>query len=116
MYAKSGSIEDAWRVFNRMAMHDVMAWSAMILGHVKCGQGHKVLELSQQMQSEGVQPDPGIFVALLNACASVVALEEGFQVEKQISQSSPHSDIFAGSSLVDIYMPNVGALRMLGGY
>jgi pentatricopeptide repeat protein len=46
MYAKCGSIEDAWRVFNRMAMHDVIAWSAMILGQVKCGQGHKVLELS----------------------------------------------------------------------
>jgi len=67
------------------------------------------------MQSEGVQPDSGIFVAMLNACASVVALEEGFQVKKQISQSSSHSDIFAGSSLVDMYMPNVGALRMLRG-
>ncbi len=55
------------------------------------------------------------FAALLNACASVVALEEGFQVEKQISQSSSLSDIFACSSLVDMYMPNVGALRTLGG-
>jgi pentatricopeptide repeat protein len=82
---------------------------------MKCGQGHKVLALFQQMQSEGVQPDPGIFVAMLNACASVVALEEGFQVEKQISQSSSHSDIFAGCSLVDMYMLNVGALRTLGG-
>ncbi|KAH8968189.1 hypothetical protein BDL97_03G116400 [Sphagnum fallax] len=110
MYAKCGSIEDAGRVFNRMAMHDVIAWSA-----IKCGQGHKVLELSQQMQSEGVQPDPGIFVTMLNACASVVALEEGFQVKKQISQSNSHSDIFTGSSLVDMYMPNVGSLRTLGG-
>jgi pentatricopeptide repeat protein len=45
MYAKCGSIEDVRRLFNMMPMHDVIAWSAMNLGHVKCGQGHKVLEL-----------------------------------------------------------------------
>jgi pentatricopeptide repeat protein len=39
MYAKCGSIEDAWRVFNRMPTHDVVVWSAIISGHVKCGQG-----------------------------------------------------------------------------
>ncbi len=41
----SKSIKDAQRLLNMMPMHDVIAWSAMILGHVKCGQGHKVLEL-----------------------------------------------------------------------
>jgi len=46
MYAKCGSIEDVWGLFNRMPMHDAIAWSAMIMGHVKCGQGHKALELS----------------------------------------------------------------------
>ncbi len=39
MYAKCGSIEDACRVFNKMPSRDVVTWSAMILGHVKCGQG-----------------------------------------------------------------------------
>jgi pentatricopeptide repeat protein len=32
----------------------------MILGHVKCGQGQKALELFQQMQQEGVQLDSGL--------------------------------------------------------
>ncbi len=45
MYAKCGSIEDARRVFNKMPSRDVVTWSAMILGHVKCGQGQKALEL-----------------------------------------------------------------------
>ncbi|CAK9270829.1 unnamed protein product [Sphagnum jensenii] len=153
MYAKFGSIEDAWRVFSRVPMCNVVAWTAIILDHVKCGEGQQALAFYQQMYLEGVepnpayfvgvsimaleegrcvhqqinqsgyksdvfvgvQPDPGIFVTMLNACASVVALEEGFQVEKQISQSSSHSDIFTGSCLVDTYMPNVGSLRTLGG-
>jgi pentatricopeptide repeat protein len=62
MYAKCGSIEDVLRVFSRLATHDVVSWSAMILGHVKCGQGLKALELFQQMKQEGVEPDPVTFV------------------------------------------------------
>ncbi|CAK9194412.1 unnamed protein product [Sphagnum troendelagicum] len=50
MYAKCGSIEDAWRVFNKMPSQNVVTWSSMILGHVKCGQGQKARGLFEQMQ------------------------------------------------------------------
>jgi pentatricopeptide repeat protein len=49
MYAKCGSIEEAWRV-----SQNVVTWNARVLEHVKCGQGQKALELFQQMQQEGV--------------------------------------------------------------
>ncbi len=84
MYAKCGSIEDAWRVFHKMTSHDVVYWTVMILGHVKCGQGHKALELFQQMQQEGLRTDGVTFVGVLNACASVVALDKGRPVHEQI--------------------------------
>jgi pentatricopeptide repeat protein len=103
MYAKCGSIEDALRVFSRMATRDVVSWSGMILGHVKCGQGLKALELFQQMKQEGVEPDPATFVGVLNACASVAALEEGRHVHEEIIQSGCATDVFVGSSLVDMY-------------
>ncbi|CAN5968135.1 unnamed protein product [Sphagnum jensenii] len=46
MYAKSGSIEDASRVFNKMPYsQDVVTWTAIILGHVQSRQGQKALEL-----------------------------------------------------------------------
>jgi hypothetical protein len=32
MFAKCGSIEDAWRVFNNMALPDVVSWKAMLGG------------------------------------------------------------------------------------
>ncbi|CAK9855661.1 unnamed protein product [Sphagnum jensenii] len=51
-YAKCGSIEDAWRVFNKMPSQNVVTWSTMILRHVKCGQGQKALGFFQQMQQE----------------------------------------------------------------
>ncbi len=103
MYVKCGSMEDAWRLFNKMPIRTVVAWSALILGHVKCGQGEKALELFRQMQLEGLEPDPVTFVRVLNACASVAALEEGRCVEEQIIQSCCEYDVFVGYSLVDMY-------------
>jgi pentatricopeptide repeat protein len=41
MYTKCGSIDDAWRVFNRVPTQDVVSWSVMILGHVKSVGKHK---------------------------------------------------------------------------
>jgi pentatricopeptide repeat protein len=86
-----------------MPSRDVVTWNAMVLGHVKCGHEHKALELFQQMQQEGVRPDSVTFVGVLNACASVIALEEGRRVHQQIIQSGLESDVFVGSSLVDMY-------------
>ncbi len=53
------------------------------------------------------------FVGVLNACASLAALEEGRCVHQQIMQSGLEPHVLVANSLVDI-MQNVGAWRMLG--
>ncbi len=65
--------------FNNMPSWIAVSWAAMIFGHVKCGEGQKVLQVYQQMemQQEGVQPDPATFIRVLNACASVFSLQGG---------------------------------------
>jgi hypothetical protein len=97
----------------------------MMLEHVNCGQGHKALELFLQME-QGVEPGSVTFVGVLNAYASVVALEDGRCVHVQIIESGWDSNLFVGSSLVDTYakcesmenpwkvINNVRAWRMLG--
>ncbi len=57
MYAKCGGLEDDWSQYNKVPEGNVVTWSTMIFGHVKCGQGQKELGLFQHMQQEGVQPD-----------------------------------------------------------
>jgi pentatricopeptide repeat protein len=47
MYANCGSIEDAWKVFNQTSTPNAVSWSTIILGHVKCGQGQKAMQLYQ---------------------------------------------------------------------
>ncbi|KAH9537908.1 hypothetical protein CY35_16G076900 [Sphagnum magellanicum] len=103
MYAKSGIMQDPWRVFNKMPSEDVVNSTVMILQHVQCGQGQMALELFQQMQQEGMQPDSVTFVGFLNACSSVVAFEEGGCVHLQIIQSGLELDVFVGNSLVDMH-------------
>jgi pentatricopeptide repeat protein len=75
----------------------------MILGHVQCGQGQKALQLFQQMQQEGVQPNFITFLGVLKACARVVALEEGRCVHQQIIQSGLESNVFVRSTFIDMY-------------
>jgi pentatricopeptide repeat protein len=55
------------------------------------------------MQHKGVRPDSFTFVALLNACASIVAIEEGRCAHKQIIETGQDSNVFVGNCLVDMY-------------
>ncbi|CAK9204390.1 unnamed protein product [Sphagnum troendelagicum] len=86
-----------------MPSSNVVTWIAMILGHVKCGQGQRALELFRETQQEGVWPDSVILVGVLNACASMVALEEARCVHQQIIGCGWDSDVFVANSLVDMY-------------
>jgi pentatricopeptide repeat protein len=114
MYAKCVSMDNVHQVFKKMlpCSLDVVTWNAMIFGHVKCGEGLKALELVQQMQQEGVQPDSVTFVRVLNACASLMGLEDGGHAHELIVQSGCESDAFMGSSWLTC-MPNAAAQKML---
>jgi pentatricopeptide repeat protein len=48
-------------------------------------------------------------VGVLKACASLAVIEEGRCVHQQIIQSGLESDVFVGSSLVDMY-PKCGSI------
>ncbi len=103
MYAECGSIDDAQQVFSRMPAHDVVSWTSLILGHVKCGEAEKALELFQQMQRERVKSNPVTFVGVVNACTSILALDTGRHVHEQIIKCGHESNIFVANSLIDMY-------------
>jgi pentatricopeptide repeat protein len=77
MYAKCGSIEDAWRVFNKMPSQDVVAWNAILGGCAMHGHGKKALKHFEQMCEEGVKSDDITFVCLLSACSYAGLVDEG---------------------------------------
>ncbi len=61
------------------------------------------MELSQRMQQEGMVPDKFTFVPVLNACASLQALEEGRRVHLQIMERGFDSIPYVSNSLIDMY-------------
>eukprot|EP01018_Ginkgo_biloba_P018985 Gb_02561 [translate_table: standard] len=56
-YSKSGRMENARHVFDRMSERDVVSWNAIISGYAQNGQCHESLNLFHQMQVAGLKPN-----------------------------------------------------------
>ncbi|XVE66843.1 hypothetical protein DITRI_Ditri08aG0112300 [Diplodiscus trichospermus] len=78
MYAKCASMTDARRVFDHMPDRNMDSWHLMIHGYADNGLGDDGLQLFEQMRNLGLKPNEQTFVAVLSACGSAEAIEEGF--------------------------------------
>ncbi|KAK8553148.1 hypothetical protein V6N13_089363 [Hibiscus sabdariffa] len=79
MYAKCGSLDKAWNVFNGMAKRDVVSWNAMLHGFAMHGRGREALHVFSRMKKEGFQPDRITFVGVLCACTHAGFIDEGVE-------------------------------------
>jgi pentatricopeptide repeat protein len=57
----------------------------------------------QEMQQKRMSLHTFTFVPVLNACASLQALDEGLRAHQHIIQCGWEADVFVGSCLVDMY-------------
>eukprot|EP01018_Ginkgo_biloba_P030030 Gb_09794 [translate_table: standard] len=103
MYAKCGSILNARQVFDKMPQRNSISWNAMISVYCQHDYGENALRLFHQMQRCGVKPTQFTFGSVITACASLLAMEEGKQVNVHIIKTGYTSDLFVGSALVNMY-------------
>lgn len=94
MYAKSGSIKDAKKVFQRLVKQDVVSWNSIISGYAQHGLGVEALQLFEEMLKVKVQPNQITFLSVLTACSHSGLLDEGqyyfelmknYEIEPQIA-------------------------------
>ncbi|OVA09829.1 Pentatricopeptide repeat [Macleaya cordata] len=78
MYSKSGSIEDARRVFSDMIHRDTITWNSMISGYSHHGLGREALLVFHQMLASFGVPNYITFVGVLSACGHLGLVDEGF--------------------------------------
>lgn len=78
MYSKCESMADARRVFDHMLDKNMDSWHLMINGYAANGLGDDGLALFEEMKTSGLSPNEETFLAVLEACASADAIEEGF--------------------------------------
>ncbi|KAG8634192.1 hypothetical protein MANES_17G017700v8 [Manihot esculenta] len=78
MYGKCASMTDARRVFDHMPDRNMDSWHLMINGYANNNLGDEGLQLFEQMRQLGLKATEVTFLAVLSACASADAVEEGF--------------------------------------
>ncbi|KAF8388386.1 hypothetical protein HHK36_027053 [Tetracentron sinense] len=82
MYSKSGNLNYAQSVFNRMVGKNVVSWTSMITGYAVHGFGSRALEVFQEMMEMGIKLNEVTFVSILAACSHCGLVEEGMQYFK----------------------------------
>lgn len=102
-YAKCGALEFSFRVFEQMPIRDVVSWTTLISGFVAQGRGRDSAEFFCEMRREDVRPNEFTLATVLKGCSLSSDLDFGKQVHGEAVKSGVLSDVYIGSSLIDIY-------------
>lgn len=103
MYANSGSLECAFRAFDKMPKRNTVSWNAIIAGCGLQGSCGKTLNLFIEMQKQGIKPNQFTFAGILRACANIASLEQGKQIHVFVIKTGLEADLFMASILLDMY-------------
>ena len=103
MYGKCGIFAKAQEIFDSIAVRDVILWTALMSGHVECGQDDEAIDCMEKMQQEGISPNAFTFVCGLKACGSVRCAEKLRTLHAEIMKKGLEHEMLIGSTLVDVY-------------
>ncbi|KAH0731488.1 hypothetical protein KY289_002676 [Solanum tuberosum] len=107
MYAKStmnGSMDDSRKVFDRMADHNVMSWTAIITGYVQSGHyDMEAIKLYCRMIDSAVKPNHFTFSSLLKACGNLSNPAMGEQIYNHAVKLGLASVNCVANSLISMY-------------
>ncbi|KAF3438309.1 hypothetical protein FNV43_RR21071 [Rhamnella rubrinervis] len=85
MYAKCGSMRNAYMVFSKMSNKDVASWNIMIMGYGAHGYGNEALDMFSHMCEAQLKPDEITFVGVLSACNHAGLLRQGHEYFTQMT-------------------------------
>ncbi|KAI5076873.1 hypothetical protein GOP47_0008938 [Adiantum capillus-veneris] len=104
LYANCGELGTAKALLDMHSCKDVVAWTALIAGYAREGQGYNALDCFEQMQCLGILPNSVTYVCTLKACATIKAIDKGKQIHDEIVQQGLlRNDIVLGGALLGMY-------------
>jgi len=103
MYAKCGSMEEAYLVFSQIPAKDIVSWNIMIGGYSKNSLPNEALKVFSDMQKES-RPDGITMACVLPACGSLAALDIGRGIHGCILRNGYSSDLHVVNALIDMYV------------
>ncbi|KAG0500152.1 hypothetical protein HPP92_000224 [Vanilla planifolia] len=111
VYGKSGSIQDARKVFDEMVSCDIISWNTIISCYGFNGCPQEAILLFEEMKLEGLKPNRVTFIALLSAFSHAGMVDQGLDYFKSMStQYGIIPDVGHYACIVD----NMGRLGELG--
>ncbi|KAL6201253.1 hypothetical protein ACLB2K_024968 [Fragaria x ananassa] len=85
MYAKCGSMKNAYMVFDKMKNKDVASWNIVITGYGMHGNANEALDMFSHMCEAQIEVDEVTLVGVLSACSHSGLVSEGRELLRQMS-------------------------------
>ena len=105
MYCKCGCFDNAVRLFKMRGDldRDVVSWNIMVSGCISNHKFEDACNFFWVMRREGLKPDEASYSSVLNASASLSALDQGTLIHDQIIKSGFVKNACVLSSLITMY-------------
>ncbi|KAL0314420.1 UNVERIFIED_CONTAM: Pentatricopeptide repeat-containing protein [Sesamum angustifolium] len=104
IYARSGKVSVARRLFDSLDKRDAVTYTSMIAGYGMHGDGKIAVKLFEEMIKSQIKPDHLVMVAILTACSHSGLVAQGqllFERMLSIYGITPNLEHFA--CMVDLY-------------
>lgn len=110
MYAKSGSMVDARKVFDRVDQKDLVTWNTMLTAYAQYGLGKEAVAHFEEMRRCGIQLNQITFLSILTACSHGGLVKEGkhyfdmmkdYNVEPEIDHYVSYVDLLGRAGLLN---------------
>lgn len=103
MYAKSGNLPDARKLFNTLRNRNLQSYNAIIVGYARSCQGFEAFQIFRLLLKSGLGLDEISLSGALSACAAIKGYLEGIQVHGLAIKSTFWSNVCVGNAILDMY-------------
>lgn len=100
---KCGDVKEAVELFGRLPHRTVFAWTSVISGYARGGEGEEALRVYTCMLEEGLKASKYTLVILLKACAGALDLGRGKHIHAEARKDGSETTLFVGTGIVDMY-------------
>ncbi|CAH8387525.1 unnamed protein product [Eruca vesicaria subsp. sativa] len=104
MYGKCGEMKSACRVFEGIALRNVVSWTSMIAGFVKNGLCEEGLGVFNKMRGSSVLGNEVTYGTLVTACGKLGVLHQGKWLHGCLIKSGIEMGSCLVTSLLDMYV------------
>ncbi|KAL6960544.1 hypothetical protein U1Q18_038307 [Sarracenia purpurea var. burkii] len=104
LYAKTGAVATAFRMFQKMEQKDVISWSTMIAGYAHNGAATQALEVFDEMMDKRFEPNTVTVMNALQACEATCNLEKGKEIHELAVSKGLEFDLSVSTMLINMYM------------